>query len=305
MRNLKGLSKVVPNAVSSRIGRQLLKTQKHSPTILFATGVVGVVATTVVACRSTLKLDEVLETAETKREKAHKALELNVAEYTEKDFKKDLTVIQVHLAADLVKLYGPAVVLGSLSIAALTGSHNILSKRNAGLSAAYAATEKAFREYRERVTEKYGDDIERELRYGTEEHTVLVEDKNGPKKKDVTTYPSRAGNSMYAKLFNEANINHGPNRDVNLMFLRFQQQTANDILQSRGHIFLNEVYDMLGFDHTPAGSQVGWLKDGADGRVDFGIWSDKSMARLHDFMVGIEDELLLDFNVDGEIWRMI
>lgn len=297
----------LPVAVTTRVARTVLLGQKHSPTILFGAGIVGVVATTVAASKATLRLESVLDESTAKQLQAKNLLAENRRDYNEKDYKKDLTILKVQTAVKVGKLYAPAVVFGTLSIAALGGSHTILTKRNAGLTAAYAAVDKAFSEYRGRVVDEFGEEKDREFRYGVDARPGETEtDENGKKKtKKIKTFKN--GTSMYSRLFHESNPNWDPHPEYNIIFLRGMQNQLNDKLYAQGHLFLNEAYDELGFDRTPAGSQVGWIKDSKDGDgfVDFGIFTDESMVRFHEYITGREGELLIDFNVDGVIWDKI
>lgn len=296
----------LPDSVTRTVTRQILIGKKHSPTILFVGGVVGVGATVVTACRATLKLEEVLQDAQGDRDDAKRALGLHREDYTETDYKKDMTVLYVRHATRVCRLYAPSVALGVLSIAALTGAHKIQRTRIAGLTAAYSAVSGAFSEYRGRVVAEYGEDKDQELRYGTDTKTVMVEDKNGPKKKQVSTFGD-GGGSQYSKIFDIYNKNWSPQPEYNLLFLRGQQRWATDRLRARGHLFLNEVYEELGLDHTKAGAVVGWLynKGDGDGYVDFGIWESRDMLRMRDFFTGREEGIMLDFNVDGIIYDKI
>lgn len=293
----------LPNSVTRAVAMTVLKTKKNSPTILFGAGIALGVATVVSSCKATLKLEALLDETKSNLEVAQT---LDHADYSEKDRQRDVAVIYVQTAARVTKLYGPALILGTLSVAALTGSHRILNSRNAALTAAYTAIDKAFSEYRQRVTDEFGETKDRELRYGSDLKTVVIEDKNGPKKKSLKV-AGEGSRSMYARIFDEHNQNWSPQPEYNIAFLRLQQNYANDRLRARGHLFLNEVYDLLGMDHTPAGSQVGWLwnKGSGDDFVDFGIWTDKSMRGTIDFLTGLENAVVLDFNVDGVIWERI
>lgn len=296
----------IRNAVTSKIGRQILIGKKNSPTILFASGVIGVVATTVLASRATLRLEEVLIETHADFTKAKDVRERHAEKYSDTDYRKDMTYIYIRTAVKITKLYGPAIIVGGLSIASLTGAHNILTKRNAALTAAYAAVEKGFAEYRQRVVDEYGPEKDREFRFGKETREVLVEDTNGPKKKQVTHHGTR-GNSIYARLFDENNKNWNHNPEYNMLFLRGQQNYANDRLQAKGYLMLNDVYDMLGLPRTTAGQVVGWLKDGnGNGFVDFGVFDNNgNVERFYEFMVGRENALLLDFNVDGPVYQQL
>lgn len=295
--------KFVPNAVSSTIGRTILKTSKASPKVMFVGGMVGMGVTIVLACRATLKVDEVLE----KTEKAlfdvnemQKGSLLREGSYTDQDAKKDKVTIYVHAALDLGKLYGPAIVVGALSASALAGSHNVLTKRNASLVAAYGALEKAFDQYRGRIRDAYGEKREEELYYDV--LPCEIDDEGGKKK---TKKVANSGGSPYAKLFDEYNVNWEHNPEYNFLFLKLQQKHANQRLQAKGHIFLNEVYDDLGLDRTKEGAVVGWIKGHGDDYVDFGIFDRENDERIVDFMVGREKAIWLDFNVDGLIFNKI
>jgi hypothetical protein len=202
-------------------------------------------------------------------------------------------------------LYAPAIACGALSIGALAGSHRVLTKRNLALTAAYSAVEKGFNDYRTRVVEEFGEDKDRELRYGTDTEKITTEGKDGKTKTKEVKIVGPNSASVYARFFDEYCKNWKRQPEYNLLFLQCQQNYANDLLQSRGHIFLNEVYDMIGIDRSKAGAVVGWVisKDG-DNFVDFGIF-DGDNPKARDFVNGREGSILLDFNVDGVIYDKI
>lgn len=294
--------KFIPNSASRKVGLAVLKSKKASPTILFAGGVVGVVATTVLACRATLKLEEVIEETETKFADMKVARKTQSEKYSDSDFKHDKVVIYTQQAMKICKLYAPAFILGTASIAALAGSHNILTKRNAALTAAYAGLEKGFSEYRQRVIDAVGEEKEQEIRYAAVDVETIVEDKNGPKKQ-TSRKVGAEGASIYARFFESTtSTSWSPYPGDNKVFLRSHEQWANDMLTSRGYLFLNEVYKALGMEPTKAGQVVGWLSDGkGDKYVSFGMWNADDPAK-RDFVNGVGGEILLDFNVDGNIF---
>lgn len=292
--------KLVPVAMSRKLAHSTLLLQKNSPGILFGAGIVGMVGSTVLACRATLKLETVMDEAKSKLDIA-KTLQHD--DYSENDRQRDISLIYFQTSVKVAKLYGPAIVVGGASIAALTSSHNILNKRNAALTAAYTALEKGFNEYRARVIEKYGEEQDRDFRYGA--HQVEIEDESGKKKKVTRVLPGDP--SIYARFFDYNSSSWSKEPEYNLIFLKCQQNYANDLLRSRGHVFLNEVYDMLGIPRSRAGAVVGWLltPDGqTDNYVSFGVFEGNTdVAR--DFVNGFEGAILLDFNVDGLIWDKI
>lgn len=290
--------KLIPNAMTTRIARQTLLAQKQSPAFLFGVGVVGVVGSTVLACRATLKLHEVLDETQNNLQIANSIVH---EDYSEPDRKKDIAIIYVQSAVKVSTLYGPSILLGVASIGALTASHSILTRRNVALTAAYTALEQGFNRYRERVVEKYGEDQDREFRYDTEK--VEIEDSKGKKKTVTRVGPD--GASIYARFFDQFSPNWSKEAEYNMVFLRCQQNYANDMLHARGHVFLNEVYSWLGLSHTQAGAIVGWvIGDDGDNFIDFGIFEGDN-DRVRDFVNGRENSILLDFNVDGLIWDKI
>lgn len=305
--------KNIATKVTSTVGRQVLKAKKESPSIMFGAGVVGIVGTVVLASKATLELDSVLEASSARVDHIETAVgkeKTDGTKYTDSDRESDLRLNKIKTAGQIGRLYAPAAVLGVVSIGLLTGAHVALKNRNTALMAAYAAVDTAFKEYRARVIEDQGEDKDLEYRFGTAEREVYSEGKKGePKVEYIKTYGDGAS-SMYSKLFDEFNKNWNPTPEFNLFFLRGQQNYLNDLLQVRGHVLLNDVYDALGMERTTPGMIVGWMKDAkergaGDGYIDFGIWSENSMERMHDFMVGNEQAILLDFNVDGVIYNNI
>lgn len=295
----------------NKIGFQV---KKHSPEILIVAGVIGTVASTVIACKATTKLGAILDETKETVDKIHECVddETLSEKYSLEDSKKDLAIVYIHSGLALAKLYAPAAILGSLSIASILVSNNILRKRNVALAAAYTAIDKGFKEYRGRVVERFGEEIDRELRYNIKAKTFsdTVTDENGKEKKSKVTLNVADPNtySDYARFFDEGCSCWEKDAEYNLMFLRAQQQYANDLLRSKGHLYLNEVYDMLGIPRTKAGQIVGWVYDSespvGDNFVDFGIY-DVHKEQKRDFVNGYERCILLDFNVDGNIWDLM
>ena len=291
-----------------------LKAIKHSPEILAGVGVVGVVASTVMACKATTKLNGILEESKEQLDKIKEvAADPSYEEkYTQEDAKSDTTITYVQTGVKVVKLYAPSVILGVSSLGCLLASNNILKKRNAALSAAYMTVDKSFKEYRRRVAERFGDEVEKEIRYNVKAKEITTVDEEGNEVKETVKVMEGADNpttySDYARFFDESCPAWQNDPEYNLTFLRAQQQYANDLLKAQGRLFLNDVYKMLGIDITKAGQVVGWVYDPdcpvGDNFVDFGIY-DMSKERVRAFVNGYEPNILLDFNVDGNIWDLM
>lgn len=292
--------------------RGLNTVRRNAPEILTGVGVVGTVGTVVLASKATLKAPEVLDTlrqgiSDIKEVREHQA---NGAEldYSDTDYKRDLTFVYARAAIDFTKLYGPAFILGAASLGCLIGSTRILRGRNIALAAAYKALDTDFGKYRDRVVQTFGEEAEAQLREMKFKETGTTTNEDG---EEVKTYEVDSDSvSEYARFFDEGSERWSNAPSQNLMFLRHNEQYFNDILKLRGHVFLNEVYDALGVPRTPAGAVCGWVwdTDSGDGYVDFGVYdrgTGEVSARRRDFVNGYEKSILLDFNVDGVIYDLI
>lgn len=290
------------------------KFKKHGPEILVVTGVVGAVTSAVMACKATTKLSGVLEESKEQIDQIHDYVEEKgySEKYSEEDSKKDLAIVYTQSALKVAKLYAPSVLLGAVSITAILAGHNILRKRNIALAAAYTTLDTSFKDYRGRVIERFGKELDKELKYNIKAKEVeeVVTDENGEAKvvKKTVNVTDPNFHSDYARFYDESCTGWEKDAELNLMFLKRQQSYANDLLQSRGYLFLNEVYDMLGIKRTAAGQVVGWIYDEknpiGDNFVDFGIY-DIYSEKARDFVNGYERVILLDFNVDGNILDMM
>lgn len=305
-------SEIVNNATRA-FNRFGFKLKKHSPEIMVIAGVVGVVTSAVMACKATTKASEIVDDTKDQMDKIKKVAAMpDVEDYTEEDMKKDIAIVYTQTAVKFVKLYGPSVLLGVASITSILAGHNITRKRNAALAAAYATIDNSFKDYRGHVIERFGEQLDKELRYNikAKEFSEIVTDDKGKEKTTKKTVEVADPNtySDYARFFDDGCTGWQKDAELNLVFLKHQQNYANDLLKRKGHLFLNEVYDMLGIPRTKAGQIVGWIYDenhpNGDNFVDFGIY-DLNRERARDFVNGYERTILLDFNVDGNILNLI
>ena len=297
--------------------------KKHSPQILTVVGSVGVVTSMVMVGKATTKINPILEETKENVERVRtgaergevKAVvngEVTTVHYSEKDAQKDLTIYYAQGALKLVKLYGPAIMVGGAGLACLWGANNILNKRNAALTAAYATAHQSLKDYRGRVVERFGKDLDRELMYNIKaqevEETVTNEDGTEQVVKKTVDVAHPDYNSIYARFFDESCKGWTRSAEDNLRFLKMVQAWANKKLQAEGYLYLNDVYEALGIPKTKAGHVVGWIYDEAhpvgDNFVDFGIY-DLYNEKARDFVNGYEKSILLDFNVDGNVWELM
>lgn len=287
--------------------------KKHSPEILMVAGIAGTIVGTVLACKATTKVSEIIEEKNKNIEDVHTCLEEKPKEYTEEDSKKDLTIIYAQTGVKLFKLYSPAIGVMALSFASIIAGHKVLKKRNIAIAAAYAAIDKGFKQYRKNVIEEFGEGVDQQMRFGLKSKEIKKKDKDGKTVKETEYYIDPEDNpldniSEYARFFDASSENFAKDPEYNMMFLRRQQDYANEMLKARGHLFLNEVYDLLDIPRSKAGQVVGWVYDKngntkGDNYVDFGLYRNDQGTRR--FVNGLEYNILLDFNVDGVIYDLI
>lgn len=310
----------IMKSVSGTVHKVGFQLQRKSPELLVGLGIIGAITSAVLACKATTKASKIIEEANDAISTIHQANENGVTNagetYSEQDCKKDLAVAYVQTGVKFAKLYAPAVLLGAASVTSILASHNIMKKRNVALAAAYAAVDKSFKDYRGRVLERFGEQVEKELRYNIKAQEIeeTVTDGKGKEKTVKKTAdvaqagwdPSRY--SPYAKIFDESHPDWRKDAEQNLYYLKALQAQATDKLRSQGHLFLNEVYDMLGFKRTQAGAAVGWIYDPrhpiGDDFVDFGMYEVRREKAV-DFVNGYERSFILDFNVVGDITSLL
>ena len=288
--------------------------KKHSPEILVVTGVVGTIVGAVMACKATTKVSAIVEKSKEDIDTIHECAENPefAEEYTPEDAKKDLTIVYAKTAFEVGKLYAPAVIVGAASVTSILVGHNILHKRNLALAAAYTAVDKSFKQYRGRLIDRFGKQLDRELKYdikAKEIEEVVVDEKGKEKtvKKTVEVGDPVAACSSYTFCFDEKCSGFDDqDHERNKFFLKAQQDWANELLKTKKHLFLNEVLDMLGIPRCRAGQTVGWTycDDGenpyGDNYIDFGAF-DLEREDSRDFVNGRRPYIWLDFNVDGNI----
>ena len=310
------------NELAAKLSRSFhkvgFKFKKHSPEILVVTGVVGIVASTIMACKATMKVNDIVDETKETIDKIHESVGKGLhtsdgEEYTQEVANKDLAIVYTQTAWKFIKLYGPSVALGAASIACMIGSNRILKKRNIALAAAFTAVDTSFKEYRGRLIDRFGKDLDRELRFGIKAKEVeeRVVDENGNEStvtKTVNVVDPNTAHSLYSVAFCEGNTGWTKNAELNKVFLIQQQNWANDKLRLRGYLTLNEVYEMVGAPTTAYGQIAGWVytEDSSigDNFVDFGIF-DVTNENACDFVNGRERSIILDFNCIGNILEYI
>lgn len=303
--------------VSRTFKKASVQLKHHAPEIMVIGGVIGVVTSTVLACKASTKVNAIIDKSKKDIEEIHHYAEQGyistpneIVPYSKEDSKKDLTIVYAQTGVKLVKLYAPAVVIGVASITGILYSHRLLRKENAAMVAAYTALDTSFKDYRKRVVERFGKEMDRELKFNIKSKEIeeRVVDENGNEKVVKKTVDVIDPNQHNANSIVYDNGNTGWSKDpaISKAFLIGQQAFLNQKLQRDRYLFLNDVYDALGAPRTPWGHKVGWIYDPnncdheGDNYVDFGIF-DANNEKARDFINGRERCVVLDFNVDGVI----
>lgn len=295
--------------LTAKVGAErIFKLRKVQPKVMMVGGLVLIGAGIVSACRGTLKTEDAVH--EFSNEMT--AIKLGVEAGTDVDAPKEKAKSIGTLCLKTARNYAPAVIFVGAGVGLIVGSHNVMQNRITMLSAAYVTLDEAYQGYRKRVIDDLGVDADRKYAYGmTREEVVETKTlKNGKEKevKKVVNYIHNDGRpySPYARFFDAYNSPTEYRNDpgYNDMFLRSQQAVANEQFQARGHLFLNDVYKMLGMAEIPEGQLVGWYKGMGDDFVDFGLLEGvNEIAR--DYVNGASEVFVLDFNVDGPIWDLL
>ena len=285
--------------VSRTVGKCTLVIKQNLPTIMVVGGIVGGSVAAVLACKATLKVEDIIDEHKEMVDKIKEGREkFDEEKYTKKDYQKDLTTQYLKTALEVTKLYGPSVALGGLSVASILTGYNILSKRNLALMASFTALDESFKKYRARVASEFGADVEERLYNGKVKENVVVNEDGT----QTTEYVYEGSLSIYSKLFDSTCNGWDENPEYSRMRIEGTRKMFEDQLAVRGHVLLNDVYDAFNIERTSAGAIVGWVfnPDGLN-IIDFGVES----AVNSRFVNGLEQNCWLDFNVDGVIYDKI
>ena len=286
-----------------------LTVKKHSPEILMVAGVIGTVAGAVMACKETLELEDVLD--ECNQEKLELEEQYTMCEeYSEDAYKKDQVKLTIKQVAKIVKLYAPSVIMEATSIGVIFASNDIMRKRNASMAAAYATLNSMYKRYRQNVIESYGEEVDKDMRFGVKHEKVTEVDEDGNKVKIdariVDLDNTALAISDYSRFFQSGckGFDASSGR-YNLLYLKGIQAMFNNKLIADGYVMLNDVYRELGFDTVPEGWSIGWVYDEenpiGDNYIDFGLYEarNKNQRAVNDW----EPVILMDFNVDGNLYE--
>lgn len=197
---------------------------RSSPTILSCIGAVGVIATTVLAVKETPKAVELIK-ADSRRNH---------------DGDPD-AYTKIEAVKSCWHCYIPAAAVGVSTIVCILGA-NVLNKRQqAAITSAYMLVNNAYKEYRDKVKEIYGNEVDSEIRGMIakdkyEESDIEVSDRN------LLFYDQYSGRYFERTMAEVIDAEYHINRKFNF----------------DDYVRLNDFYKLLGLPETDFGNLIGW-----------------------------------------------
>lgn len=299
--------KFVPKRVHRASARTGLKLKKHSPTLLVVGGVVGGITTVVMAVKASKKADVVVQAHKDERAEIGPVPNKAVATTEQrKDVQIRVMELYFNTSLNLAKVYGPTLVVGSLSFGSILYGHKILHGRHVASVAAYTGLMEQFGAYRGRVRQTLGEKAELDIYNGA--HGEYVEDPDHPG--EYKLQPVFADDVKFDQelrpWFDSDNPNNNSDPEITKMWLTGVQEHMNQLLRLKGHLMLNDVRKELCLPVTAQGQLLGWV-DGnpdGDGFIDFGFMTDDHPSTVA-FRNGESRDVRLNFNVDGEVYHFL
>lgn len=289
--------------ITRAIGAGKLALKAKAPTLMIVGGVTSMGVGTVLACRQTLKIEEIMEPHAVALERIQEGSTLSLQSYPSSAAQSDRYKVYGRVALDGSKLYAipGAFFLGGAAL--VFGGHRIMIQRNATLAIAFSALKSLFDDYRARVVDLKGHEYDQYFMHGGES-LISGSDESGLKKGKMARDWDESQNDPYNRVFDQYSSKAWqPDLGVNKMFIHNQQRFAQQLLGQQGYLYLSDVYKALGFEETGLSRNVGWkvkkLPDGSKDipMVDFGL--DKPLP--DDWKYSSEMAVYLDFNCQGLI----
>lgn len=289
--------------VLNRMGNVGLKAQKYLPEIAMGVGTAFTIFGTVRCCKDTLKLESIVDNAKEELDDIHTSRETEVID--DQQAKVETTKVYLKTVGRIGRNYANGAGMVIFGLSSMLYGFGVLNGRYVGTVVYAKGLEKAYNKLEQGVLNKYGKDIRDELIHGVTrddvEYEEIDDEGNSKTRKVKKTHVIPEDYSGYAILFDSSNPNWEKNAAYNLMWLRGIENYMNDLLKTRGHVLLNDVYDALGYPRTPDGAIRGWIydRDSDSEYISFGIdWEDgEKKPAVRNFLNGLEPNVILEFNL--------
>lgn len=245
-----------------------------TPEILLGVGLVCVVGGTLLACKNTLKIKEVLDDHNEYIEKIEKFR--GTEKYSEEDAQQDTAILYRNTIGSMVKAYAPVVGLEILGLGCILYSHKVLSDRYLGALSTINAMQLGLNAYRNRVRDKVGAQEEYDLFHNIKKEFVEEKfiDEKGKERTRVAEVPITSGEAAtrFSYMFDR---NSWGFKDMyaNKRFFNFTEKSLNEQLYSRGKdtgfstMTAKEVTDYFGWTEREK-DQLALLTNGWIFRMD-------------------------------------
>lgn len=304
-----------------------MKTVKHSPDILVVAGVGSMLVGTGLAIKSSLDVKDILADAAEELDdiRDDEALLIESPHPEEaKSLTKDKAKVYIHYGLELGRMYAPAALCVFGGAASVFKGHNILKKRNVALAASYATLDSAYSAYKQRVAETLGAEKAEKLEYGVE--TEKVKGENGKKQTvsfvnpdntlSMYAYPFKSCYSQTTKDGKTIMVKNPYFQDEELFdtgWIKSAETFANLQLETRGYVYLSDVYDRLGITPRDNNSELasrvmGWVDDGSIHPISFFSYIPEGIDPYEQpeyLMRDHDGNVILDFNVQGNVLDML
>lgn len=206
--------------MSNLLNKVHLFLKRNSGTILTGIGSAGVIVTSVMAVKATPKAINIIR--EAKEEKG-----------------EDLTAIETVRAVG--PIYIPAIISGVSTISCIFGA-NILNKRSqVALASAYAFLDNSYKEYKNKVSELYGDDANNNIR------EEIAKDKYKDYNDSFTD-----DKQLY---FDEYSGRYFQSTPEDIQKAEYE---LNRTLSIDDEVYLNDWYEYIGLEPLDHGKDFGW-----------------------------------------------
>lgn len=222
---------------------------KHSPEILTAVGIVGMVTTVVLAVKATPKALESIDKEINRKNK-------EIVDEAKKNGETKCSQISKLDPVETVKVawkpYIPAAITGVVSIGCIIGANSVNAKRNAALAATAQLTASTLAEYKKQVDET----VDEETKKIINEKVTKEKLKKNPINDQTVREPE-----IIMEHGNHLCYDAGGNQ-----YFRSDEQTIraainrlnNRMNGGEPYVSLNDLYSELGVKGTHIGELLGW-----------------------------------------------
>jgi Family of unknown function (DUF6353) len=190
----------------------------NSPVLLTGVGVIGTIATAVLAGKASFKAARILD------------------EERETELKEDVKQVWT--------LYLPAIGSGVITVASIVASNRIGTRRAVALAAAYSVSERAFADYREKVVERLGHGKEQAVRDEIAQDRV---DRAPSSQVVIGTGKVLCFESITGRYF-----------ESDMESLRKAQNDLNQMILHHSYATLSDFYELIGLPATVYSMEIGW-----------------------------------------------